>query len=66
MAMENRQDVIHWMILIYEHYLAHLRSDENPPLYAHVDPAELALAIRALSREGFGLPPVMSDESHEL
>ena len=66
MGMESRQDVIHWMSLLYGHHIAHAATDEQPPLSINVDPAEIAQAIRALSHEGFGLPPVVSDENHEL
>lgn len=59
--MESRQDVIHWMLVLYDHHIAHAATDEQPPLSINVDPSELALAIRALSREGFGLPPVIAD-----
>lgn len=61
MRMESRQDVIHWMLVLYDHHIAHAAADEQPPLSINVDPSELALAIRALSREGFGLPPVVAD-----
>jgi hypothetical protein len=61
MAMESRQDVIHWMMILNEHHLAHVAHDKQPPLFIHVDPAEMVQAIRALSREGFGLPPVVAD-----
>jgi hypothetical protein len=61
MAMESRQDVIHWMMILNEHHLAHAANDQQPPLFINVDPAEMAQAIRALSREGFGLPPVIAD-----
>jgi hypothetical protein len=64
--MESRQDVIHWMRILHEHHLAHAANDEKPPLFIHVDPAEMVQAMRALSHEGFGLPPVMSDKNHEF
>lgn len=65
MRMESRQDVIHWMMILHEHHLAHAANDEKPPLFIHVDPAEMVQAIRALSREGFGLPPVVPETINE-
>jgi hypothetical protein len=65
MGMESRQDVIHWMRILHEHHLAHAANDEKPPLFIHVDPAEMVQAMRALSREGFGLPST-TGENHEL
>jgi len=63
MRMESRQDVIHWMLLLYDHHIAHAATDEQPPLSINVDPAEMAQAIRALSREGFGLPPIAGQDN---